>query len=327
MRAILLFILAVTSPEPLSAATGTSLVVFVRDNEIYRANEDGSQLRQLTNDGKAKHEPKWSPDGGQIAYLTAGDMTRDPKSRAKIEIIDKDGKYVGTAPVLATMADGSEVGGMRWIDSIGWYDSQRIFVRGSASPYSAEYRTIDIRSGQMGGYVVSQSTTCSTKGLVAYWVPVFPPSKAMRLEINGTEVAFEFPDVNRLASISVPLVWTPDCEYLAFLDPRPPGALVLVHSNKVERKVDLPEEGSFHLDGSTPAGTGLLLAGSKKTLVYDIRRNTLSEALPATVQQVKLQRAAREHVVRKLKGESPDWWTAPTPSAPAVPGRRAGPNS
>ena len=194
MKAIVVLAIAVTCAEALALAGGVSRVVFVRDNEIYTATEDGSQLRQLTSDGRTKQHPEWSPDGTRIAYLTDGDMSRDPKSRAKIEIITVDGKSVGTVPVLVTMADGTEVGGMRWIDSIGWYGSQGVFVEGSASPYSGEYRTIAIQSGQMGGYVVSQSATCPLKGQVAYWIPVFPPSKALRLEINEKEVGFEFPE-------------------------------------------------------------------------------------------------------------------------------------
>jgi hypothetical protein len=308
MKAVVVLAIAVTCAEALALAGGASRVVFVRNNQIYTASEDGSQLRQLTTDAKTKQYPKWSPDGTRIAYLTEGDMSKDPKSRAKIEVISVSGEHLGTAPVLVTDADGTLVGGMRWIDAIGWYDSQHVFVKGSASPYSGEFRTIDVRSGKMGGYIVGGFAVCASKGLIAYWAPVFPPSKAKRLEINERDAGFEFPDYNVLPTIFVPLAWTPDCEHLAFLDLRPPATLVLVQENKVVRKVNLPSE-DFRLDGLTPDKQGLVLAGSKKTLIYSWQKNTLSEAPQILLKEIELRRAERERVVKELGGESPDWTT------------------
>lgn len=305
MKAVVALAIAVTCAEALSG--GASRVVFVRNNEIYTATEDGSELRRLTTDGKTKQHPKWSPDGMRIAYLTEGDTSKDPKSRAKIEIITQDGKHAATAPVLVTLADGTEVGGMRWIDTVGWYDSQHVFVKGSASPYSGEFRTIDVRSGKMGGYIVGSFAVCASKGLIAYWAPVFPPSKAKRLEINERAVGFEFPDYNVLPTLSVPLLWTPNCEYLVFVDLRPAATLVVVKDNKVERKVKLPGE-DFKIDGLAPDNRGLLLAGSTKTFIYNMRQNTLSEAPATVLTQIKSQRAQRERIVRELGGESPDWF-------------------
>jgi hypothetical protein len=289
-------------------------VVFVRDNQIYTANEDGSGVVQATStETKFKQYPKWSPDGTRIAFLTDGDMIKDPKSRAKIEIITHDGKRVATAPVLVTLPDGTEVGGMRWVDSIGWFDVHRVFAEGSVNPYAGEFRTIELQTGKMGGYSGFEFSTCPSKGLVAYWAPVFPPSKTMRLEINERAVGFEFPDYNVLPTLSVPLLWTPDCQYLAFVDLRQPATLVLVQAGKVGRKVILPSD-DFKIDGLTPDNRGLLLTGSIKTLLYDFEKNTLSDAPPPLLKQMKFQREARERVVRELGGESPDWWTDPRPS-------------
>lgn len=109
MKVIVALIIASTCAEALALAGGASRVVFVRNSQIYTASEDGSQLRQLTTDAKTKQYPKWSPDGTRIAYLTEGDMSKDPKSRAKIEVISVSGEHLGTAPVLVTDADGTLV--------------------------------------------------------------------------------------------------------------------------------------------------------------------------------------------------------------------------
>ena len=134
MKLCMILMIAFDLKNALASASAPPWVVFIRNNEICTARGDGSGLRQLTADSKPKQMPKWSPDGTEIAYLTSGDMSGNPKSRAKIEVITTDGKHVGTAPVLVTMPDGTEVGGMRWVDSIGWFDPQHVFAEGSVSP-------------------------------------------------------------------------------------------------------------------------------------------------------------------------------------------------
>lgn len=309
MKASILLTTLAMCTNVLCVAGKSSHVVFVRDSEIYTADEDGSNIRRITLDGKPKQWPKWSPEGSRIAYLTDGDMRANPKRSATIRIINSSGEEVGSAPVLVTLPDGTPVAGMRGVELIGWYDSDHVFAAGSANPYVVEYRTIDIRTGRMGGYGGYEFATCATKGRVAYWTPVFPSHRSTQLEVNGRDVGFGFPDaIDGIPSIHVPLQWRPDCQCFAFLDLRPPATLVLVRANKVEQKMGLPEGGNFHLDGLTPDGTGLLLAGSKTTLVYDFGKNTLSQAPPAIVKQVRLQRAAREGMVQKLGGTDPDWF-------------------
>ena len=309
MKVIVALIIASTCAEALALAGGTSRVAFVRNNEIYTANEDGSNLRQLTSDGKSKQMPKWSPDGTRIAYLTDGDMSANPKSRAKIEIITVDGKHVGTAPILVTLADGSEVAGMSGVEYIGWFNAQHVFAKGHINPYSGEFRTIDIRSGKMGGYAGAGFSACPQKGQIAFWAPTFPPDKRMRLEVNGEDTdRFAFPDWDKLPDIHVPLLWTPGCQNVALVDPRPPAALILVGAEHGERRVPLPDWG-FEAAQLTLVNNRLLMKGASKALVYDFRRNTVAEAPQVLLKQLETQRAARDQVLKKLGGESPDWFT------------------
>jgi hypothetical protein len=297
--------------DVLAAGDGTSRVVFVRNNEIWTASEHGSSLRQLTSDGKPKQMPKWSPDGTEIAYLTSGDMSANPKSRAKIEIITTAGESVGTAPVLVTLADGTEVAGMRSVDSIGWLDPQHVFADGSVNPYVGEFRTIDVATGKMGGLGEGGYATCPLKGRVAFWAPTFPPDKRLRLEVNREDTdRFIFPDWDKLPDIHVHLLWTPGCQDVALVDPRPPAALVLVGASHGLRRVPLPGWGFENAD-LTLVGGKLLMRGATKALLYNFRTHAVTEAPKAMLKQIDAECTAREQLVRKLKGESPDWWTPP----------------
>jgi len=307
MRFAIMFFLGAISALTTAAA---SRLVLVRNNEIYIANADGSNLRQLTSDGKPKRIPKWSPDGTEIAYLTNGDMSADPKSMAKIEIISPSGTHLGTAPVLVTMADGTGVAGMRWVESIGWFDAQHVFADGEcANPHVSEFRTIDIQTGKMGGFGEGGYITCPSKGRVAFWAPTFPPDTRMRLEVNAQDTdRFMFPDWNKLPDIHVHMLWTPGCQDVALVDPRPPAALVLVGADQGVQRIPLPGWG-FENAKLTLLDGRLLMRSASRALLYDFQRNAVTEAPKETLKKLDAEVTARERVVRQLKGESPDWWT------------------
>lgn len=59
------------------APPSDNLIAFDTDrdgnDEIYRANADGSGLLRLTNDPAADDKPTWSPDRGQIAFASGRD--------------------------------------------------------------------------------------------------------------------------------------------------------------------------------------------------------------------------------------------------------------
>ncbi len=76
-------LLVAGAPAPTSAGPGVSRMsanrghLYVeRGNNIYVVNADGSGVRQVTRTGTAKHpdiQPAVSPDGGQLAYVVAGE--------------------------------------------------------------------------------------------------------------------------------------------------------------------------------------------------------------------------------------------------------------
>ncbi|MCL4267931.1 MAG: protein kinase [Anaerolineales bacterium] len=49
---------------------GADKIAFLRNNDIYIMNVDGSDLQQVTTDGVAKFNLQWLPDGNTILYLT-----------------------------------------------------------------------------------------------------------------------------------------------------------------------------------------------------------------------------------------------------------------
>ncbi len=60
------------TPKPvIKAIGGADKVAFVANNEIYLMNLDGSgELVPLTNDGKAKTDLQWMPDGKSLVFLS-----------------------------------------------------------------------------------------------------------------------------------------------------------------------------------------------------------------------------------------------------------------
>lgn len=64
------------APNPANLPTGLGLLAFERDNDVYVANADGSQARNLTQRPGRDYAPAWSPDGRYLAYLAdRGDAT------------------------------------------------------------------------------------------------------------------------------------------------------------------------------------------------------------------------------------------------------------
>ena len=122
---------------------------------------------------------------------------------------------------------------------------------------------------------------------------------------------FVFPDRDELPTIFIPLLWTQQCQDVAFVDPRSPAALVLIGAEHGERRVPLANWG-FEAAQLTLVNDSLLMRGASEALVYDFRHNTVAEAPQALLRQLDTERAARERVVRELGGNSPDWYDEPS---------------
>ncbi len=60
-----------STPEPaLPTVGGSDKIAFIEANNIWLMNVDGSDLEQLTNDGAAKTNLSWTPDGTALTYIS-----------------------------------------------------------------------------------------------------------------------------------------------------------------------------------------------------------------------------------------------------------------
>ena len=59
-----------TPTESLLVIGGADKIAFVKGKEIWIANLDGSNLRQITSTGSSKSALQWTPDGKAITYIT-----------------------------------------------------------------------------------------------------------------------------------------------------------------------------------------------------------------------------------------------------------------
>jgi hypothetical protein len=59
-----------TAPPAQPVLGGADKIAFVRNNEIWLMNVDGSELTQLTTDGGAKNDLQWLPDGDMLIFIS-----------------------------------------------------------------------------------------------------------------------------------------------------------------------------------------------------------------------------------------------------------------
>ncbi len=263
-KLLLLIALGLIHQLSLSAAP-PAMAAFIKDGQVYIANGDGSAMSRISPGAERKAMPRWSPDGKRVVYLDTG---ASRESMGSLVVVDTRGVVLGTFSVAKVAADGTRIDGMRFVEKIGWMDDSHVFAEGSVNPHAEEYRKIDVTSGKVGGFGGTGFATCTRTGLVAFWLPVFPPSTAMTLQLSsGDAPIFTFPDWNALPTISVDLAGDRQGESLVFVDPREPARFVIVAGGRVHRVVPIPGTGVTPTIKSIARG---FLIGSEGKLFYDL---------------------------------------------------------
>lgn len=119
--------------------------------ELYIADSDGANLRQLTDNGRSNYLPAWSPDGRQIAYVSGG---RGGFDSHEIYVINAD----GSGESNLTVNDAQEYG-------VAW------------SPDGSKLAFGSKRDGEMRIYTMNpdgseqQSLPIPAAGQAPWWSP------------------------------------------------------------------------------------------------------------------------------------------------------------
>lgn len=107
---------ATLPPEPTPTPTnvpvftlgGADKIAWLDQNDIWVANLDGSDLKQLTSDGATKSNLQWSPDGQSVHYLSGKCVQSVSLDRGRIDILVCF-KYIDTLKAFEISPDGAQV--------------------------------------------------------------------------------------------------------------------------------------------------------------------------------------------------------------------------
>lgn len=86
--------LSLNGQRPMFDRSGQRLVFSATDNgdsEIFSANADGSNVRQLTNNTARDDEPSFSPDGSRIVFVSTRDSAAGNVGGEEIYVMNADG--------------------------------------------------------------------------------------------------------------------------------------------------------------------------------------------------------------------------------------------
>ncbi len=206
------------------------------DADIYLANADGSNQRQLVGGRNDQAEPDWSPDAQRIAYHSDGAGNYD------IWVVDADGRH--NHPITSSATDER---------APDWSpDGQQIvYRRGGASNGDGELWVMDAGGGsqhQLG------------ESLVLGRAPVWSPDGRQVVfmsERSGAWQVYLFDpgsgDVRRLSNCSTHCrfpSWSPDGTYVIYHSTSSAGSFTPVRIWR--QRADAPGAAAPLIDGNNP---------------------------------------------------------------------------
>jgi hypothetical protein len=320
-----------------SASAQRGKVVFLRNHQIFSANEDGKEVKQITADAVPRYHPKWSPDGSRIAYELDGNSDADPKTHVVLGVMTEAGTSAARVPVFATQDDGTLRLGMRFVEESGWFSNHDLYASGSANPTTEELRQIEISptGHEKHGFLGEWFSICpghgSAEGKVVNLseLPHFTERTDVTFKLNGKSF---YPQTGSLSIHSVFSrgLWLHGCTQVAFVQQRQTNLyLVILGLDGTERALPLPanaESASPALESDGPIANGgpnsiATIAGASDVVFLktasgvgsiDLVSGKFTPGMTGNAAQawtaVQKRIAAREKVAKALQAEEPDWW-------------------
>jgi serine/threonine-protein kinase len=79
---------ATFTPEPINIIIGgADTVAFIANNDVWIMNIDGSEIKQLTNDGAPKSDLQWMPDGKTLVFISSKNLNTVEADTGKFDTL------------------------------------------------------------------------------------------------------------------------------------------------------------------------------------------------------------------------------------------------
>ena len=241
----------VVAPSPFHRGPTNGLIAYSSDGQIFVAAPDGTNRRALTPAGGNAFQPRWSPNGDQLAFLAVSCAVGQPCDRK-----------AGPISLVVTNPDGSErqilEDNLQGVQTLEWSPDGKRLAFEAESPFGVRVLAIDTHETRTVGV-----------GEYPRWSP------------DGTTLAYEHAGSTHLvaadgtgerlllqptaAGLAIGARWSPDGSELAFVWKRaccPPANrasdawLVDRSGNSPHRMSEVPDGATF--EGWSPDGRSIL---------------------------------------------------------------------